>query len=66
MIEFRLFCDDSEYVLGEFPSVEILPLVKTLRASEVLDEEGTLWQVEKLYFNVSPPFFYMSANKCDE
>ena len=62
MIEFRLYCEDDEYVLGEFSSADILPLVKTLRSSEVLDEEGKLWQAEKLYFNISPPYFYMSLD----
>ena len=65
MIEVRIICDDEEYVIGEFAPAEILSFHKALKASEILDEEGRIWQVKKLYFNLPFPYFFISTDQID-
>ncbi len=68
-MEYRLILDDNEETLGNFSLIEILPLTNALKKSLIFDKEGNVWTTDnfpQLYFNIYPPYFYLSLSEPED
>ena len=62
-MEYRLVLDDKEEIIGDFSPSDLLPFTNVLKESLIIDTEGAEWMTgnsTQLYFNIYPPYFYLS------